>query len=163
MELTKALSITNRLVELLSPSCEKINVAGSCRRGKPDVKDIELVALPKNIVLKDIFGWDEGIIREPMFEKTINGFGKIVKGNADGKMMQIELPEGIMLDLFIPDAFDYYRQFAIRTGSADYSWKVIASGWKKIGFCGTENGLRLIDECEAKKDKDGKIIKSTAR
>ena len=110
MELNKALEIANRLVELLSPFCEKINIAGSCRRGKPDVGDIEIVCSPKILILKDMFGGDEGIVREPMFKKGINGFGKVVKGNADGKMMQIELPEGIMLDLFIPDDFDYYRQ-----------------------------------------------------
>jgi len=156
MELNKALEIANRLVELLTPFCEKINIAGSCRRGKSEVKDIEIVALPKVIILKDMFGWDEGIVREPMFEKTINGFGKVVKGNADGKMMQIELPEGITLDLFIPDDFDYYRQFAIRTGPADYSFKVIASGWRKLGWCGSDKGLRKMSDCVEIKSPEGK-------
>lgn len=31
----------------MKPFCEKVRVAGSIRRGKPEVKDIELVAIPK--------------------------------------------------------------------------------------------------------------------
>ena len=32
-----------------------INIAGSVRRQKPEVKDIEIVALPKVIEVKDMF------------------------------------------------------------------------------------------------------------
>jgi hypothetical protein len=90
------------------------------------------------------------------FIDIVNSLGKIVKGKADGKMMQIQL-QGIMLDLFIPDDFDYYRQYAIRTGSADYSFKVIANGWKNIGWCGSDKGLRKMSDCIGTKQPDGKI------
>ena len=34
------------LVKLLAPACERIEVAGSVRRGRLDVGDIELLAVP---------------------------------------------------------------------------------------------------------------------
>jgi DNA polymerase/3'-5' exonuclease PolX len=140
----------------LEPFCEKINIAGSIRRRKLQVKDIEIICIPKSEILKDMFGWDEGTIRTPLFGKAVIGLGKIIKGNTDGKYMQIELPEKINLDLFIPDQYDYYRQYAIRTGSADYSAKVIAVGWRKIGWCGSDKGLRKMSDCIESKTPDGK-------
>ena len=73
-----------------------------------------------------------------------------------GKYMQIKLRENIILDLFMPDDFDYYRQYAIRTGSADYAAKIIATGWKKKGWCGSDKGLRKISDCVETKTPDGK-------
>lgn len=56
----------------------------------------------------------------------------------------------------MPEENDYYRQYAIRTGSADYSFKVIASAWKKKGWCGSNEGLRKMNECVETKGPDGK-------
>ena len=39
MELEKAWKVIQRLVDLMEPTCERIEVAGSIRRGKPDVHD----------------------------------------------------------------------------------------------------------------------------
>ena len=115
------------------------------------------------------------IIRSKNFIEMVNSLGKIIKGNASGKYMQIELPIHhspltihhsplithhspltINLDLFMPDDFDYYRQYAIRTGSAEYAAKVIAAGWKKIGWCGSDKGLRKIEDCINMPGPDGK-------
>lgn len=40
-------AIADRLVEILGPVCERIEVAGSIRRRVPRVKDVELVMIPK--------------------------------------------------------------------------------------------------------------------
>lgn len=139
----------------LQPYCTKINIAGSIRRKKKEVKDIEIICLPKSEKSKDLFGGEGEIIRSKKFIETVNSLGKIIKGNASGKMIQIELPEGINLDLFVPDDFDYYRQYAIRTGSADYAHKVIAAGWKKQGWCGSDKGLRRMTDCNKMLTADG--------
>jgi len=156
MLLEEARKIAVAICYKLQPFCEKINIAGSVRRQKAEVKDIEICCVPKVEVLKDGFGWDEGIIRNIQFANTVDTLGKVIKGNTDGKYMQIELPEGVNLDLFIPDDFDYYRQYAIRTGSADYSAKIIATGWRKIGWCGSDKGLRKMLDCVESKTPDGK-------
>lgn len=44
---TEMMQIANEMVELLAPHCEWIEVAGSLRRGKEMVGDVEIVAIPK--------------------------------------------------------------------------------------------------------------------
>jgi len=143
----------------LQPFCEKINIAGSVRRGTPEVKDIEIVCVPKMVVGGQDSLFDEGTrfyMVSPDFVRTVTELGAIIKGKPTGKYMQISLPEGINLDLFIPDDFDYYRQYAIRTGSANYAAKVIASSWRKMGWCGSDKGLRKMSDCVESKTPDGK-------
>lgn len=157
-----AISAGNKLL----PFCDRLNIAGSIRRGKQEVGDIELVCQPKRVKvgLVDLFGQDtrkEEVSAE--FIKTANSLGKVIKGKGDGRMMQIELdnPYGgvrtVMLDLFMPMPYDYYRIFAIRTGSADYSAKIITGGWIKRGWRGTVDGLRLEIECAGSKNPEGKV------
>lgn len=157
----KALAIADRIVGILTPLTEVIHIAGSIRRLNYEVHDIEVVCVPKKIKVGsvDLFGNDDRkteII--PEYITAIKSFGKMIKGKPDGRFMQIELAERIMLDLFTPQPVDFWRQFAIRTGSADYSHKVIASGWLRKGWCGTVNGLRLQKECEGKDMGHGKTI-----
>ncbi len=116
----------------LQPFCEKINIAGSVRRKKPEVKDIEIVCVPQQETQYDMFGTPFTSGRSTGFRDVVLSLGEIIKGGTNGKYIQIKLPQGINLDLFIPDDFDYYRQYAIRTGSADYAAKVIASGWRLL-------------------------------
>ena len=153
-QLAVAHKLASGIVEMLKPHCEKIHIAGSVRRKKPFVKDIEIACQPKEAVCKDMFGWDEGVIRDLDFARIIeNELGHVLKGNSDGRYMQILLAQDINLDLFMPEPHDFYRQFAIRTGSADYSQKVIATGWNKLGWVGTEYGLRRRGDCEFVSEK----------
>jgi len=48
MKLLEAEQKAKEIVDLLSPFCEKIMIVGSIRRKKSEVKDIDLVAIPKN-------------------------------------------------------------------------------------------------------------------
>src|SRR5574340_1021968 len=156
MLLKPAQNIAIALCYKMQPHCEEIHIAGSVRRLEPEVKDVEIICVPVIEKMKDLFGKETGMARSREFIDVVNDLGKIIKGNAFGKYMKIELPEGIMLDLFIPDDFDFYRQYAIRTGSADYSSRVIASAWKKKGWCGSDKGLRKIKDCVEMKGTDGK-------
>ena len=149
MELQKALHIADGLLETLTPHCETINIAGSCRRRKPDVHDIEIVCLPQMKMRKALFGEDTEDGRKKEFITVVGQLGKIIKGSAaDGQLVQVMLPEGISLDLFIPTRHDYYRKYALRTGSGDYAKNVIAAGWRKIGWSGCgDDGLRRTTDC----------------
>lgn len=153
MEYLHAKVIADNLVQQLAPFCEMIKIAGSIRRQSAVVKDIEIVCLPKKTVLKDMFGWDEGVIVDVGFINQVQNLGRPIKGNAEGKYMQIELPSGIRLDLFMPAAHDYYRQLAIRTGPAEFSHRAIAIGWIRKGWVGTDQGLRRSAQCVKKGEK----------
>ncbi len=144
--LAHAQKLANRLVELLAPHCERIQIAGSIRREKPEIGDIEIVCAPK-LVAADIFALTK--IPTSGFWAQLHPFKKL-KGKDDftGRYYQYRIPTGwdkpdfISLDIFIPQLSDYYRQLAIRTGSSNYSGTVIAQGWRKLGWVGTFDGLR---------------------
>lgn len=93
MEYTKAYEIAIRVKELLTPHCERIEIAGSIRRKKPEVKDIEIVAIPKP--------YDTGLFSSGI--ATVINEWKKVKGELPCKYTQRILPEGIKLDLFFAE------------------------------------------------------------
>lgn len=152
MELYKAKDIAIKILKKLEKVCIQCDIAGSVRREKSEVKDIEIMANPAIIDIKNLFGEAIGSERLLDFRKTVESLGIILKGSVkEGRYVQIALPEGINLDLFIPQPSDYIRQYIFRTGSAEYSHKIVATACLKIGWCGTPDGMRLVSEC-IKKD-----------
>lgn len=120
MEHGAAFFIADELLRTLRSSCERIEIAGSIRRAKKDVKDIELIAIP--LFMPDLLG-------ETLLDHSLDVFnwasvGVLVEGKH--KMKKIDLHSGIRLDLFIvtPPA-QWGVQMVIRTGPADFSqWMV---------------------------------------
>jgi hypothetical protein len=159
MELNMARAIAKSKYELLRPLCDLIDVAGSIRRSNSMVGDIEILCAPRvSASTIDFFGDTSGAKRGKQFVDTIKSLGEILKGDPEkGRFVQVKLPEGIMLDLFMPQKDDYFRQLAIRTGPNLYSKNVIAAGWSRLGWCGTSDGLRLKNECADTKLEGGKI------
>ena len=49
MELERAQEMAEAVVWQLSPYCQRLVVAGSIRRGKPQVNDIDLVLIPTDL------------------------------------------------------------------------------------------------------------------
>lgn len=145
----KAMNWASRIVELLGPHCETLDIAGSIRREKPEVKDIEILCIPKRIITReDLFGNGESSVHPSFIAAVEHMTQTLVKGSVSkGRYVQLILRGGETLDLFLPDPADYFRQLAIRTGSADYSAFVVAHAWKKRGWCGTDQGLRKYEDC----------------
>ena len=54
--LTEAQNIAEKLVDKLRPACERIEIAGSIRRQKAEIGDIEIVAIPKYLATRNLFG-----------------------------------------------------------------------------------------------------------
>lgn len=143
MKLEKAQIIAQGIVDKLSPFCDQCLIAGSVRREAEDVKDIEVVILRKTYIPGDFSSHPVALARE------IRALGNVKKGDPiSGRYVQIHSYQGIMIDLFLPQPFDFWRIFAIRTGSRAYSQNIIARGWNLKGWVGTADGLRLELECE---------------
>lgn len=128
MQHKQAQDIAERLVSLLEPGCELITIAGSLRREKPEVKDIEIVAVPsmRPVDSVDLFGTPEGKevneLDERINELVRIGqlhFDPITKRN--GERYKRFMVSGIAVDLFIADDSNYGNTLAIRTGNADFS------------------------------------------
>lgn len=123
----EAKAIADKIVSLLSPHCERIQVAGSIRRESAIIGDIEIVCIPKP--------YQVGLF-EDWIAKEVNHWHK-VKGELEYgkcKYTQRILPEGIKLDLFFAERGNWGLILAIRTGSAEYSHKVLARSWVARGY-----------------------------
>lgn len=131
MILNQAQQIAERVRSTLAPYCVRIEIAGSIRRKKAEVKDIEIVAIPRLLEvpagLQNLFDESEPIkkVPEPEWFTAVYTLGKLLKGSAFGKYAKVELPEGIMLDLFMPNEFNWGWIYALRTGSADFNFKYL--------------------------------------
>lgn len=151
----KALSCAMYIFRLLQPHCERIHVAGSIRRLKQDVKDIEIVCEPKKIDRStDLFGGTEKIPSHEFATALHTVTKEVIKGNIKGRYMQIitnsiTCPD-IKLDLFMPRTEDYYRQYAIRTGSAEYARHMIANAWSRKGWVGINGDLFKKNQCDVR-------------
>jgi DNA polymerase/3'-5' exonuclease PolX len=137
--LAEALDIAANVVAILGPHCHKIDIAGSVRRQRPTIGDLEIVCLPDRAPLQST----------PLFA---GGFAAAVEqwlgvvGNPDGRYTQRLLPSGLKLDLFMPHPDGYGLILAIRTGSAVWAHKVLAAAWKRSGFHSDKGLLRREDE-----------------
>lgn len=130
MLLTEAKPIAVNLKVLLEPYCERIEIAGSIRRVKEIVKDIEIVLIPKQAnKLFNVLGMH--------LLKTTGSINYIKNGDKYKQFFY----QGIKVDMFIASQDNWGYIFAIRTGSAEYSHNVLANGWVKKGFKGIDGFL----------------------
>lgn len=134
MTLSNADQIAENVKSELAPYCYRIEIAGSIRRRRPEVKDIEIVAIPKP--------YETGLF-ENGIAAIVNRWEK-VRGELPCKYTQRILPEGIALDLFFADQDNWGLIYSIRTGSADFSHRVLATGWVKAGYR-SEDGYLVLD------------------
>lgn len=141
MELKYAQDIANDVRNKLKPFCDRIEIAGSIRRERATVNDIEIVCIPKMITVQDGF-FDVKLEKEPGFIKVVDSWQRI-KGDArDGKYMQRMIDDKIKIDIFTATRYNWGLILAIRTGSADFSKYVLATGWNKKGFTSLNGILR---------------------
>ena len=151
MPYERAKMLADRFVSIIEPYCLKVDIAGSVRRCKRDIGDIEIVCLPKLAGQPGLFPGFVTEFRLPDFVNILKEKFFIEKGNLeDGRYVKLmaKKDESLKIDLFMPSEHDYYRILAIRTGSKGYSGQVIAGGWVALGWVGTPDGLRRADQCK---------------
>ena len=146
MKLETARPYAEALRELLAPHCERIEIAGSVRRCKPEVGDIELVAIPKLVPALDLFA-DAPAVRSPHFADAVLMMGTIEAGNpTTGKYVKIMAGDEnpIQIDLFCAVPENWGWIFALRTGSADFSHRVFAAGLNRVGLTSRDGMIQSI-------------------
>lgn len=129
---TRASRDSAYLLEKLQPACKRVSVAGSIRRRKPRVGDIEIVAEPILQGAPSLFDQQQISIEIALDEMVQSG--RLKRGEKDGeryKRLYVWSPLGdggdwLKVDLFIvrPPA-QWGVIMAIRTGPAEFSkWLV---------------------------------------
>lgn len=140
--LAEALAAAEELRALLAPGCERIEVAGSIRRRREAVKDIELVAVPRieEAAAADLWGTPEPVDRlmERLVGLAADGLlvprdvmvhradGTVERQRRVGQAYQALVFRGFPVDLFIvrPPA-EWGVLFAIRTGPGDWNERLV--------------------------------------
>lgn len=103
----------------IMPYCKRVVIAGSIRREKPEVGDIEIVCEP--------------VAPKTNFATLIPKLSVIKNGE---KYTQLLLPEGIKLDLFkVTPPAQWGVILTLRTGPAEFSRKIVTQrryNWKIV-------------------------------
>ena len=127
IDLQRAKAIGENIVKKLQPHCEKIEIAGSIRRKRPWVHDIDLVIIPKDL-------WR--VHSELMRLGTMRMSGT--------KLLRIKNDQ-IPIDVYFANPETWATLLLIRTGSAQNNIR-LASIAKAKGWHLHANGDGLKDE-----------------
>lgn len=146
ISLSQGAGLASKIVGALMPGCERIEVAGSIRRKKETVGDIEIVAIPT--CQTDLFGQpnDEAPTLLDQILGSLIMDERIKRGQRWGQKFRQFHPAAqpdITVDLFLVTAESWGVQLMIRTGSAEFSRKAVTQQHKG-GFlhndCHIHNG-----------------------
>ena len=137
-----------RLLELLSPACQRIEIAGSLRRQKPgEIKDIEIVCIAKPTTHTDLLGDPIPNAPTPLDDLlakllTQGGIHENAANPKNGSKYKTFVFGCAAVDLFIASSDNFGNQLAIRTGSAIFSrWFMTA----RLHGGAMPYGLRQVD------------------
>ena len=112
VKLAAARAIIDELVEVLRPACERIEVAGSVRRGKPEVKDAEVVITPT----PELLPLTDDLIQYGRAQYALYGDSRTKRWGQNYRGL---LYRGIKCELFMTTAESWGYQFWLRTGPGD--------------------------------------------
>lgn len=141
--LAEAQTLAREIADLLAPVCERIEIAGSMRRGRATVADIELVVVPR--IDQEASGLFDDIV-EPVnrLEERVaqlrltsdltlrsveikRADGSIEQGQRNGPAYKALAWRGFPVDLFIvrePDV-NWGVIFALRTGPDEWNRRLV--------------------------------------
>ncbi len=137
MELEKAQQIAAEVVKVLAPYCSRIEVAGSIRRRKPLVNDIDIVLIPSD-------PWN--------LTGEIARLGAVT---AHGAKIQRVQHQGAWIDLYMATPETWATLLLIRTGSKENNIRLCSlakrKGWHLFADGSglfNENGSRVAGDSE---------------
>jgi len=118
-----ALETAQALETSLAFVCERTLIAGSLRRQKSEVGDLELVVLPKFEPIEDMFG--EVCGQHSLLDAVLADIAPA--RTKDGDRFKQFVWEGMPVDLFIATRETWGCIATIRTGSADFTHWLVTS------------------------------------
>lgn len=124
MKLAFAQACGAKLIEWLTPLCERVEIAGSVRRGRVVVSDLDLVIIPKRPVVKNLLGEADGSVNDTAVEI-------LARANRDGwrvlscgeEIISIETakPPRVQVDFFFATPASWASVLLCRTGSKEHN------------------------------------------
>lgn len=156
----EAMPIAESLITALVPACERVCFAGSLRRRRPEVGDIEILYVPKLEMLPDpldIFGTPvltnlaDGVIARleanEILARRQNVNGQEMFGEKNKLMLHSVT--GIPVDLFSTTLENWWVSLVVRTGSKETNLRLTNAA--------IERGRSLIAYGAGVRQPDGQI------
>ena len=136
MKLNEALKLSSDIIKILHPLCKRIEIAGSIRRKKAEVHDVDIVLIPKPLV--DIVGFLQ------------NKLGVKVEKRGS-RIISLKIND-IGIDLNLATKENFTPLLLFRTGSWQHNQK-LATKAKRLGLKFSpygvfEDGKRIDDNTE---------------
>lgn len=163
----EATEVAEKIVAALEPACESIIIAGSLRRRKPLVGDVEIVFVPKIFAGRatDLFAAPSNescadVILGDMLKTGLLAKRQNVKGSqmwGPQNKLAVHVPTGIPVDLFVTNAESWWNYLVCRTGGAEsniaiaaaakrrgWKWNPYGSGFSRGGPLAGEEEIHLV-------------------
>jgi len=140
MKLEEATALANKILEEISPFCERCEVAGSVRRRRPEVHDVDIVLIPR------AFMWQSLINR-----LVQRGAVVVLQGS---RLARLNI-DGQQVDLYVASPDNWGTILLIRTGSAKHNIKLMNRA-RKMGlkFSAVRGVLRGNEVLAAKTEEE---------
>ena len=133
-----AIAVANELSARLEGAAESIAIAGSLRRQRPTVGDIEILAIPRfEAGIVDLL---DLTIKQLMAERVLdyrpNALGHAIYGPLNKLLLHV--PSGFPVDIFSTDRAGWPVALVVRTGPAELNRRIagraIEKGWRFLPY-----------------------------
>lgn len=143
-DIADAMPVADEMVRLLTPWCERIEIAGSIRRAKLTVGDIEILYIPKfeqrQAGLFDVepFNLTEELFTRlvyPPVDQCVLAKRPNVKGGftwGTQNKLAVHMASDIPIDFFATTAERWYESLVIRTGGKETNLR-LTTGAQRLG------------------------------
>ena len=138
MALERAQKVADAVVKHLSPYCQRIEIAGSIRRKKPWVNDVDLVLIPKDL-------WN--------LHSELMKLGQL---KMSGKKIIRVMVGSTQVDIYVCEPETWATLLLIRTGSKENNIR-LCSRAKDMGWHLAASGDGLFNEREERIAGDSEI------
>ncbi len=125
--LERAQKVADAVMKRLIPYCQRIDIAGSIRRGKPWVNDVDLVLIPHDL-------WN--------FHGELIKLGQL---KMSGKKIMRVMVGSTQVDIYVADEDTWATLLLIRTGSKESNIR-LCSRAKDMGWHLAASGDGLFNE-----------------
>lgn len=128
MKLEEAKLLAEKVCKVLEPFCERVVVAGSIRRGKAEVNDIDIVAMPKPLDLPGALGgtahFNESQVWKDLIPKALVKWGLRLEASGQ-ELSRLSFPlSGLQVDVYRARAETWGVILLVRTGSKEHNVKL---------------------------------------
>ena len=149
-----ALKVAEEIVGWLKPYCSKVTIAGSLRRKKPDVGDIEILCISENFDDKDFsecgVEFSNLLDREVQYHIELKKLDYRLnkKGNRTyGKQnkLLVHCASGIPVDIFSTTEENWWVALVVRTGPKESNIKIsMAAKDRELKFNAYGSGFSTV-------------------